>query len=245
MKYNVKLLQTEQTYEFDTEYVDAKLFKLIQQAINNQHFSSREFEMLDVGGGNGKYVDRFLFNFPNANCTIVEPEQYLLDKNIRNRRKTLVAGTFQDLPKNKTFDAIQFNWVLHHFISDSYAKSCRLQLEGLNQAYDLLNPGGIVMIFENFYRGTLADDSASRVIYELTASRMLKYLTEKLGANTAGVGVCFHSENYWLEQLTEADFVDIDATHCYHFGNLNKLKQYILTIGEQRVGFILAKKPED
>ncbi len=243
MNHDVRLLDTHQTYEFDTEYVNTSLFNLVDRYIHQQNFSNRNFDILDVGGGNGKYADRFIKSFPLSTCTVVEPEAYLVNKNLPNPRKVLINNTYQALPKESHYHAIQFNWVLHHFIGDSYNKSCLIQLDGIKEAFELLLPGGVILIFENFYESQAVLELSSWLIYQLTASSLIEKFTAHMGANTAGVGVCFHSEEYWKEQLSEVGFADIEAHHCYDFGNLSPLKKALLMIKHQRVGFIVARKP--
>lgn len=66
MTATIKLLSTEQTKAFDTEYVDAKMFTLVQQALESYSIINKPFTLMDVGGGNGKYADKFLSCYP---CT--------------------------------------------------------------------------------------------------------------------------------------------------------------------------------
>lgn len=243
MAQTIKLLAAEQTVAFDTEYVDAPMFSLVQAALHEHGLADQSIHLMDVGGGVGKYVDRFLHHFPLATATVIEPEKSLLDKNIAHDRKTLSLGTFQSVLYTPPTHVVQFNWVLHHFISDNYEASCDLQLEGLQDAYRMLEPGGIVVIFENFYEGWGWDDLPGTLIHAVTSSSILKPLAQRLGANTAGVGVCFHSENYWRELLAEVGFESIRSTHCYDFGNLSAAKKVCLGLRAQRVGLLVARKP--
>jgi len=243
MAEQIRLLNEFQTSEFDTEYVNAALFRHVRGHIHNERPGAINLRLLDVGGGNGRYCDRFLQSFPNWHCTLVEPEQSLLKKNTQHTHKELLNKTYQQLTANRRFRAIQFNWVLHHFVSDSYHKSCKAQQEGLEKAKQLLSPGGAVLIFENFYEGFGVVELPSVIIYELTASKLLKNISRKMGANTAGVGVCFHSQRYWTELLRKVGFVDIQAEHCYDFGTLSSTKKTLLNLKRQRVGFIFARKP--
>ncbi|ASP39119.1 methyltransferase [Bacterioplanes sanyensis] len=244
MTTDIRLLESEQTIEFDTEYVDSSMFSLIRTTIQRFAMSDQALCLLDVGGGNGKYADRFLASYSDAHCTVLEPETYLAGKNRIDARKTVISDTFQGLTPNGDFNLIQFNWVLHHFVSDSYKKTCQAQKEGLSKAMELLQPGGLVLIFENFYDGFMHSDLPSRLIYQATASTWLKYITKRMGANTAGVGVGFHSESYWTDLLEEVGFVDIESMHCYDFGNLTAVKKLLLAIQQQHVGFIVARKPD-
>ncbi|WP_023603269.1 methyltransferase [Aliivibrio logei] len=243
MTATIKLLSTEQTKAFDTEYVDAKMFTLVQQALESYSIINKPFTLMDVGGGNGKYADKFLSCYPNAHVTVLDSEYSLLEKNTSNQRKNLIHAPFQNVSDIPKMQVIQFNWVLHHFVSSGYKESCALQLSGLKDAYELLEPGGVILIFENFYDGWPMKELPSNIIHQLTASTSLAAITSKMGANTAGVGVCFHSEQYWRDLLNTAGFNHIKSKHCYDFGNLSTLKKICLCINEQRVGLLIAQKP--
>lgn len=243
MELTVKLLDESQTQSFDTEYVNEDLFTVVTRAIQNNFSPNDTIKFMDVGGGNGLYGDRVLSNYDNAEVTIVEPDKYLLGRNRPHPRKKLYAQTFQDIDKLSSYDVIEFNWVLHHFVGKNRANTLALQEQGLNKAFDLLKPGGIVLIFENFYDGMVLDNLPSWLIYRLTASALLSPMTKRLGANTAGVGVCFHSKRTWENMLNHCGFHIQQSDHCYDFGNLSHLKKAVLTIKQQHVGFLVAQKP--
>lgn len=173
---------------------------------------------------------------------MLEPDEYLLSRNRKHLRKNIVQGTFQSAELSSYgFDVIQFNWVLHHFVSDSYAKTRALQLAALREAKQLLRPGGRIIILENFYDGFLFDNLPSRLIYSLTASKWLSPLIKHAGANTAGVGVCFNSKKTWEKAIQEAEFNHIQIEHCYDFSELGWLKRNLLGINKQHVGVIAAR----
>ncbi len=243
MTDSVKLLSSQQTQAFDTEYVDDMMFELVKQALAKFQISQSPFRLLDVGGGNGKYADKLLYHYPNASAVVVEPEKTLAEKNLPNRRKQVIQSPFQNIALPSGLNAVQFNWVLHHFVTSGYRDTCALQQRALRDAYRSLAPGGIIMIFENFYEGALSEDLPSQLIFHLTSSQFLAPLTEKLGANTAGVGVCFHSARFWREQLAQAGFSQIEEHPCYDFGTLSSIKRVALTLRKQRVGLLVARKP--
>ena len=236
-----RILADQQTEAFDVEYVIPQLWALIEPHLGPR--LGRPSRFLDVGGGNGVFTDRVLDAYPQSAGVIVEPSQTLRERNLPRPTKTVVAGTFQaaELDPALRFDVIFFNWVLHHFVGDSYAKTQALQRQGLARACALLKRDGCVVVFENYYPGLLIDDLPSRLIYGLTASRLLSSLSRRLGANTAGVGVCFHSRAAWLAKVTQAGLV-VEATHPgYRYGNLTPLKRLLLHMREAQVGAIIAR----
>jgi len=104
---------------------------------------------------------------------------------------------------DRKFDLILFNWILHHLVVGSYAKTTALQRNVVAKARRLLNPGGVVSVLENLYEGSVVDGVPSRLIFELTSSKLLKPLIRRLGANTAGCGVCFRSRRAWREDAAQ------------------------------------------
>jgi len=243
MEISVKLLETSQTQTFDTEYIDDNLFKYVTKAIHQFLPEHKHLKMVDVGGGNGLYCDRLLRHFNDMDVTLVEPDAYLLNKNRPHPQKHLIADTFQSFTdQNEEFDVVEFNWVLHHFVSGSYNEALTLQREGLEKAYQVLRPGGIVIIFENFYDGMFAHDLPGWLIHQLTAAPLLAPLMKRMGANTAGVGVCFHSQQAWQTMLQQSGFTLGKVEHCYDFGNLSPLKRLILNIAKQHVGCLVGIK---
>ena len=238
---DVRLLKTEQAQAFDEEYVCDTLFQQIKPYYNIYSKQNR-FDVLDVGGGNGVYADRLLRTFQRSHVTVLEPDAYLLSRNRSHQRKQIVQGTFQSAElSNYSFDIIQFNWVLHHFVSNSYSKTRALQQEALREARMLLRPGGRIIILENFYDGFLFDNLPSRIIYSLTSNKWISPLIKHAGANTAGVGVCFNSKKCWEKQIKAAEFNHIQIEHCYDFSALGWLKRNLLGINKQHVGLIAAR----
>lgn len=242
MENSVRKLNSQQTESFDIEYIDNHMFEVLTQKLDWLIHSKQSLTMLDVGGGNGIYSDKFLAHYPNSQATLVEPEISLLNKNREHPNKKLHCSLFQELQIENNYDIIQFNWVLHHFVGDSYALSQQLQVDALNKAYQHLSKNGLVVIFENFYEGQLLNNLPSKLIYHLTASKALAPITQKLGANTAGVGVCFNSRENWHSKLINAGFHSVIHVPFYQFGNLGKLKSKLLHIEQQNVGLLIGIK---
>jgi hypothetical protein len=65
-------------------------------------------------------------------------------------------------------------------------------------------------VFENDYVGWLPDPYPTWAIYKFTSSRVLTPVARALGANTAGVGVCFDSEAGWRRAIDAAGLDLID-----------------------------------
>jgi methyltransferase family protein len=199
----VRVLSDAQTASFDTDFVDVgKRWPLIRDRIRD-HWGAAPFTFLDVGGGNGAFADRLLEEFPAAHGTVLEPSALLLERNSSHPRKALVQATAAVLPAGP-FDLICVHWLLHHLVGSSYAATRREQIATLRGLRERLTPNGRISCYENMYQGRVIDDLPGRLIFQATALRILAPLTRRLGANTAGVGVCFHAESGWRTLFTRA-----------------------------------------
>ncbi|WP_047042204.1 class I SAM-dependent methyltransferase [Vibrio mexicanus] len=242
MDVSVRKLRTDQTTSFDTEYIDQNMFDNLTKHIDMLFPTNLPFHLLDVGGGNGLYADKILNRYATAEVTLLEPERSLISKNVLHPRKHLIEALFQEESCEQPFDIIQFNWVLHHFVSHTYQSTTELQQSALTRAHDQLNARGLVIIFENFYEGMVVRNLPSSLIYQSTSSKILAPITSKMGANTAGVGVCFNSRSAWHDMLIEAGFKTILHVPFYAFGNLSVFKSRLLHLKQQNVGLLIGRK---
>lgn len=210
-RVDVSVLQDTQVASFDEDYVCEAEWQILQAGLR-EHLGDRWFRFLDVGGGNGKFGDRLLAAYPRATGVILDNAKQLLGRNTPNPRKSLVEGSALDLKRHfgaERFDLIVFNWVLHHMVTPEYRRTRALQARVLAQAGGLLNPGGIISISENLYEGLLMKSLPGKLIYGLTSTARLAPVTSRLGANTAGVGVCFLTQGEIQEDAFRAglDFI--------------------------------------
>jgi SAM-dependent methyltransferase len=201
-----KQLQEDQLEDFNVEYVCENEWKLVEPGFDSR-FSGRAFSFLDVGGGNGNFADRLLQRYPDARGTVLDSARGLLAANAGHPRKELILGSAEHLTRifeKRTFDLVIFNWTLHHFVTSTYAGTRRLQRQILKQARKLLSANGVISVFENLYNGLVLDGLPGRLIFHATASRAFAPVARRLGANTAGCGVCFLSKRQWEEEGTRA-----------------------------------------
>lgn len=187
----------------DYDYVSDELFDGIAREINTD-FPDGRFSFLDVGGGCGYFADHLLARFPQAQGTVLDNSNLLLSQNAWNERKLTVLASATELAgrfAGSSFDLVFFNLALHHFVASSYTKTRRMQRNALKQALAVLKPGGRVVVTENLYDGAPVDNLAGFLIYTLTSSKILAPVIKRLGANTAGCGVCFLSARAWRNEF--------------------------------------------
>ncbi len=241
----IKKLDEQQLQDFNQEYVDDSRWGTIQTLIEKK-FAGQKFCFLDIGGGNGMFSDRILESFPQAIGTVVDNANLLLELNKPNPRKTLIFGSVESLNttfSNRKFDLIFFNWALHHFVNHSYEKTRKTQHNALVDAQNLLSDNGYISIFENMYDGIIFKNLPGRLIFYLTSSKTLAPLMSKMGANTAGCGVCFLSQAQWKDTTTEAGLIISQYTDYERWDDVSIIRRIVLHIGPVRHGhFWLSKK---
>ena len=200
----IQQLSDEQLATFDTEYVNEARWTIVNTMIQ-QSFPSGEFTFLDVGGGNGRFTDRILNAYPNAEGSVLDNSALLLERNRSHSRKTLIHASVEDLANHSQhYDIVFINWVLHHLVSQSYAQSRSNIVSTLNIVASLLSERGKISIFENMYDGLIIDSLPSYLIFHLTNSKAIAPLIRKLGANTAGIGVCFLPQKQWTSVFRQS-----------------------------------------
>ena len=229
-------LTDEQLVSYDMDFIDDELFASIRDAIA-ERFGAGPFAFVDAGAGIGGFVDRLLEEFPNATGVALDNAPSLLERNAAHPRKTVVLGGAEDLARifaGQRFDVAFFNFALHHFVLPSYGATRRLQRDVLGAAHAVLTERGAVSICENVADGRFIANLPGRIVFELTARRSLAALVRKLGANTAGTGVCFNARAAWYADLAAAGFVVERYRERTWSGTLSPLKRALLTMERWR-----------
>lgn len=212
MAANLNYLDEAQNAAFDTEYHSAAELTEKIAAIARVTRDA-PFSILDVGGGNGVFLDRLLESFPNATGTLVDISQGLLDKNAPNPRKRLILGSVDQLDAligDETFDIITLNWLLHHLVNFRYDECRRNCVSMLSECRRRLKPNGRIIVAENMFNGFFGSNLPSWLIHRITTVRTGWFVAlARRYFNTAGVGVCFRSHDGW-----RAVFADSELAVC-------------------------------
>lgn len=165
--------------------------------------------LLDLGGGTGRFSDLLLATYESCSAVVADASELLLSRNQPHQRKTLLpveASRLADVFEPGSFDVIFVHRLLHHLVGDSYAESLASIQAVLCQCAILLKPHGRLSVIENIWNGRWADGLAGRLLYCVTSSRLLAPVTARLGANTAGTGVCYLSDRILRRMLARAGF---------------------------------------
>ncbi|HET6674486.1 MAG TPA: class I SAM-dependent methyltransferase [Nitrospiraceae bacterium] len=202
--------------EHQVEAFDADLMNPQAWATLTDHLArgfNGEFRFLDLGAGNGAFADGILMRFPRSDGTLLELSEEMVRKIRPDARKTVVHGNALELDHLGLgkFDVIFCNWLLHHLVSPAgYSGTLGNIRATLRVCAHSLTARGRLSVYENDYNGFI-DGAPSRIIYALTRSQYFAPLVGRMGANTAGAGVCFLSHRSWLSILNEM-YVVLDHT---------------------------------
>jgi SAM-dependent methyltransferase len=204
---DVLVLSETQNEAFDTDYHSSDELAAKIDAVRSR-FGDRPARILDLGGGNGRFLDSLLAALPNARGTLIDISADLLARNIDHPRKEMINGSIADLSDflaGQTFDIITLNWVLHHLVGRSYQVCRRNVVECLAACSDLLAPGGVIIVTDNMFDGFFGLNLPSHVIFAITRVRWAPFA--RLASaffNTAGVGVCFQSRHAWRRLFAQS-----------------------------------------
>jgi SAM-dependent methyltransferase len=197
----MKKLDDSQVESFDTDYVTDARWETVRARID-QDFPNGDFRFLDLGGGNGVFTDCLLEAFPKARGTVLDNSELLLSRNRTNDRKTLICESVENLGRiTERFDLVSVHWLLHHLIDTSYGQTRRNQSVVLENLGRFLTTRGRISLFENMCNGWLVDNLPGQMIYQITSTKAIAAITRRMGANTAGVGVCYLSKKAWFSTI--------------------------------------------
>jgi len=166
-------------------------------------------KFLDLGGGTGRFTDLLLATYESASAVVGDSSEVLLSRNQPHPRKTVLhvnASRLAAAFEPHSFDVIFIHRLLHHLVGDSYAETIRSIQEVLRQCAAILKPHGRLSVIENIWDGRFCDELSGRLLYHATSSRLFAPVARRMGANTAGTGVCYLSDRLLVRLLRQADF---------------------------------------
>lgn len=130
--------------------------------------------------------------------------------------------------KNIKFDLIFCNKVFHHFVTNTYTGTLEMMQVCMRKLSKKLSKNGKLCILDIFYDGLLIDSWPSWMIYQCTTQKneILIKLFRMLGAQSAGSGVCFQSENMWNRLICQSH-LSIDVLEKGPVFPMKRMKQAV------------------
>lgn len=233
MSDTIKKLRAHELNAYDRTKIPQYLIETLCTWINDCSFQDASVNVLDVGGGTGMFSDYLLERYINFQCIVLDNAKSLLQKNRMHVRKRLLYGSAEDIGElvEEPQDLILFNLVLHHFVTKSYSSTLQKQREILSAASKVLKPNGRIFVIEDVVKGIFSDNLCSFLINRLTSASnpVLARFVRRMGANTAGTGICFLGSNQWNKQFEESG-LQIVASKSFHSWKINRLKSTLLTM---------------
>ena len=179
---------------FDQDYIDDALLDRLVEAV--AAVRPEVARIADFGGGNGRFLDRLLSRMPRAHGTNYEISAHLRSLNAAPPRKELVATSFLSLDRHSQYDLVLMNWVLHHLVGKDLPATKQLIADAAAVAYDVLKPGGVLVVSENLLQSSFRAGISSAALFMVTRSRLLRPIVSRMrdGKAVAGVGIYYMSE---------------------------------------------------
>lgn len=193
----------------------------------------KNLKILDIGGASGHFalLLKQYFSENGVEVYVLDTMQYSTwAKEELGDKIHFICDSAENLSKlfsENTFDIIFANRVFHHLVDKTWAKTLRGVERCMNAIQQILKEDGLLCIMELFYNGMVFDSSTSFLIYSLTSIKNPAFsgIVKKLGAATAGIGVCFQSEKMWLRLLDKCGFqiAHIERSEYYKLPGIKRL----------------------
>ena len=216
MEVNRRISKEQQEIYIKNEKKSKNNFMIYKEYLKKIIYKN-ELKIIDLGGGSGCFANDVKLFFDRKNIktdiTVIDYCEYIEWKNFKNIN-FVKRSIFDELDhiKNESIDIIFINDVLHHLVYDSYKKSRIAQRKLFRLVFAKLKKGGYFFIGERCCQNPIIKDFSSPIIYYLTSSKrkLIRRMSKKIGANSAGVGVCFLSSKLWCKIANQSGFIIID-----------------------------------
>lgn len=204
---DLRYLKEDQNAAFDYEFhlpdeMELKLRRIAQLEGDNS------FAVLDLGGGNGVFLDKVLNAFPKSHGTLVDISPSLLALNTSYPRKVVKCVNISALDElGGQYDVVFMNWLLHHLVGPTYKVSRSNCVELLRSVKARLREGGVVIVAENCFEAFFGCNVPGWAIFQITRIKNpLWVLVARKFFNTAGTGVGFRSAASFRAVFAEAGY---------------------------------------
>ena len=177
----------------------------------------KEINIIDIGGGGGHFANTVKSFYDGGgattNMTVIDYCKYDEWEEFEGIN-FIHENAFDALKKveNDCADIIFINATLHHLTFDTYKKTRGAQKSILELAYSKIKKHGYLCLRENYAQCPIIGGISMPLVYYMTKSQnpITIKISKKMGANSAGVGVCFFSPALLVRTLRKIGFVLVD-----------------------------------
>ena len=209
------------------------------EAVLSKHRGRDHLRILDIGGASGNFALSLSEYFGSGTeIFVLDSSEYdTWQDDAYNTKIHFIKDSVEYLNKvfdpAQPFDLIFANRVFHHFIGKSWLKTLCGMDDVLTQIRQLLAQDGTLCIKEHFYNGMIFDKATGFIIFCLTTCSLpgIAKLVQKNGAHSAGVGVCFQSENMWIKRVKKNGFI-LEDINKQPYKRLAAKKRFLLLCKE-------------
>jgi len=210
----------------------------------------KNIRILDIGGAGGCFalLLKQYFGANGVEIYVIDSVEYDSWKREDMRDEIcFICDSVENLERHfreDTFDIIFANRVFHHFVDASWRKSLNGMEMIMRSVRKILKEDGAFFILDHFFNGAAIDWAPSFLIYTLTSIRspLLVKFVHKLGSESAGVGVCFQSEEMWKKRVVRCGF-SIEHVHRDPLFKLSLIKKICLLCKNARYDCVIYAVP--
>lgn len=222
-------------------------FDVVALAARIADLPSGPVRVLDIGGGIGAFALALVeaCSGRDVRVTVLDPSVSAVPHRRVHPSVDYVTGTIDAHLPDGPFDMVVLRTVVHHFVARRLPATDRTQADALARVRGLLAPGGTACVVENLYEPMIGVDTTGRLIFRVTANRLVALPARLLGANTAGEGVRFRSRASWLDVYRRAGLDLVEETVRPRWGaNMPAWQRWpLLCRSRRQVLHVLAARP--
>jgi ubiquinone/menaquinone biosynthesis C-methylase UbiE len=229
-KSSIKIINSHQKHLYEAyEETNSKIYMDNYSDVLERIKTKDDIRILDIGGAGGHFAAQ-LYKFLDGmkrKITVLDSTEYgaweTYSRDIEFIKESV--DNIDKLFSENTFDIVFANKVFHHFVKGSWKGTINGIKESLRKIYKILKTDGLLCAADHFYNGMVYDEITSRIIYGLTSCSIPAVVKtcKKLGAESAGTGVCFLSKKMWIKYIGEGGF---KIEEINEIGRELKLKLY-------------------
>lgn len=212
----IQINETQKMIYQNEEIIRMEDYFKIYHKILEEMKKKEQLMILDIGGGGG-YFARYMKEQIRGGNGYTKLKIFVIDTvtydawDIEDDDIEYIlcdAVNLSNIFEKESFDYIFCNMFVHHLIGNNYKASANIRKNVFESVEKILKKDGKLLVTDNFNDGFLLNSISCRIVYALTTctNPVLRPLFFRLGAHSAGSGVCMMSEKMWENLLEDTGF---------------------------------------